>query len=280
MTRKHVWISTALVASLTILAGCSQTQRDALTVPMMADVKKVADKGVEIAEQHGKDMKRQHTAMHPEAEAAIAESAKQFEKELARIAKEIKTMEGTMGQNILNIAGLLTKLTGIDGSVFDFVSIGDTAGRTANDTTNALVGGVADANEKNRAEIAAFKKAYEGFSEETRKARAALNKKTDVKFSEVTAQTVKDLAAAAKVSRAEFDRVLTERLELTSKEMEALSGMSTDQILALIGASIAAAGAGAVAGKGGKSRAQGDIDRMKDALAAVEAAIERQKQPE
>lgn len=72
---------------------------------------------------------------------------------------------------------------------------------------------------------------------------------------------------------------LKEELQLTPAELEALKGMTTGEILALLASAVGAAGLGIAGGKSGKSRSQPDIEKLKDSVSGITAEIERMKPP-
>ena len=114
------------------------------------------------------------------------------------------------------------------------------------------------------------KKELERLSEELRGKLAAISTETQ------------DKLKAAKDDRKEFERILMEEGKLTPEQIENLKGFTTEQILALIAAATGAAGAGAMASRGGKSRSQPEIDELYDKigdlttrLAALEATANK-----
>ena len=88
-----------------------------------------------------------------------------------------------------------------------------------------------------------------------------------------------DKLSALRDDDQEFRRVLQQDLQLTSAEMEGLKGMSTEQILALLAAAGGAAGIGVAGGRGGKSRATPEIEKLRESVSGITASIERMKKP-
>ncbi|MEE8106106.1 MAG: hypothetical protein V3T86_11285 [Planctomycetota bacterium] len=92
---------------------------------------------------------------------------------------------------------------------------------------------------------------------------ATLSDSTRDKFASITATQLEKLTEL-KGDRAKFDLQLL-KIGLKASEVDDLKGMSTTEIMALL----AAAGAGGALGKTGKSRAQVDVDALKEKLAAM-----------
>ena len=94
---------------------------------------------------------------------------------------------------------------------------------------------------------------------------ADLSKELQGKLANVDVQAATALAGATG-DRARFEQLLKDQVKLTESEIAQLSGMSTDDIMALIIAAGGATFAGGALGKTGKSRGQVDIERLREQI--------------
>lgn len=259
MTNRQNTMKNILVLAVIPLTGCQPGQM----YPNVSYVNELAKEGREQHVAHAKDMTEQHKIMAPEVADKLDKQREQFvaameklrieseEKRKAILDQQKKTIEG--------LAGIFARLAG-------FGKFVDRLEDTVDDTRDTARSAASDASA-----AAAVASRAEDDARDTRARLDGLDQVTRDKFAAASDSTVAKLEKLKDDGTA-FRKELADKLNLTSGEMEKLKGMSTEEILMMLGAATGAAGAGGALGKTGKSRAQPQIDGIMDKLDAITTA--------
>lgn len=234
-----------------------------LMYPTVGYVEKRAALHDKALDKHDEHMAKDHGAMSPEVAAQLAANRAQFTSDLGKIRAEAVAARqqqdqaikqavrdlGDFGVNVAKLPGSLTDLLmpDINDAKRDARSASEEV-RVANANLSNFVTTVKD----NKAELS-----------EARRALAKLSEDTIAKLEE------------AREDRDQFEQILRAELKFTPDEIEDLKGMTTEQILALLAAAGGAAGIGIAGGRGGKSRAQPEIETLRGDLAKLTENVAR-----
>lgn len=277
MNGKSYLLAALSLCGLGTLTGCDP----GLMYPTTTYVTKMGENMGKAIEAHDDNMTEQHKIQTPEVAAELDAQRELFTQRMAELDKQLaeaRAEQDRMWQMILKNGGDIVKgalqIAGVPSVVTDMLMPKIDAAKDEADVAMnkaMLVGAKADTV------ASAVSDAMEEL-DEIQQALARLSDETRDKFASVTQDTM-DRLSALRTDDAEFRRVLQQDLQLTAAEMEGLKGMSTEQILALLAAAGGAAGIGVAGGRGGKSRAQPEIEKLKESVAGITAAIERMKPP-
>lgn len=261
MSMKCQWFAGSLAMAAGLMVGC---QADML-YPTLGDVKQFDQIASARLDRHDEGMTQQHEIMHPKVAEKIRAIREETSAEFKVLDDKVKQIESNLLPLIKQAAILAAQMAGLPDSLTNSImgKVGpriDVVGTAATSAMHAATTAGSDATD-------------------VKTRLAELKKDLRDKLATATAATVKSLEDA-EGNRKEFDELLRKELKLTPAQMESLSGMTTEQILALIAAAGGAAGIGVVGGRGGKSRSHEDIEKLKQALARLTADIERQKPPQ
>ena len=244
----------ALVA---LLAGC--TARN--TFPTVQDVKDFAKEEREALNAHDTNMTKQHIAQHPDASGAIIASATTFRAEMGEIAKRVDAMEGSLKpfleRGLSGVLAMIRKLTGINLPLVDLFDKQD-AKADANEKQGGANAVAIDDLEKWAEDMKAAAAKRDAHEREMQALLAALDQDTRDKFSQADKEAIAALEKL-KDDRAAFDKEIQRQFQLTKEQMAELKGMSTEQIISLLGVG----GAAAAAGRFGPSRGQKETDKAR-----------------
>lgn len=256
--RIHRFGPVALAAGAALLtAGC---QSD-LYYPTMGDVKEVARLGREQLDAHDHNMTEQHKAIAPQAAAPIDAQRDLFAARLDQLAHQTEALESkhaALAREALTLAAQVSGLpAALSGSIResidpDIEAARDEARGAASDAALVQAGldELSRGAQQARDDLVQVREAFDDLSDDVA-----------ARLGQVTQDTLSRLEKLRDQDE-EFRRLLREELKLTPADLEALKGMSTEQILALIASAIGAAGIGMFGGRSGKSRAEPRVEKL------------------
>lgn len=253
MNGKSYFLTALALCGLGTLTGCDP----GMMYPNVNYIEKLARIEKERLDAHEKSNTEQHKIQTPKLAAELEAQRDLFTQRMGELDKQLaeaRAEQDKAWQKIFDNGGDIVKaglqIAGVPSVVTDMLMPKIDAAKDEADVA------------MNKAMLVGAKADTVGTAlDEIQKALAELSKETRVKFASVTQETFDDLTAL-RTDDAEFRRVLQERLQLTSTEMEALKGMSTEQILALLAAAGGAAGIGVAGGKTGKSRSEPKMEKL------------------
>lgn len=268
MIKQRYWMAIPVVASIGMLAGCSQMVWDALTLQTNLDAKNLAKVQSEETDALGERISKEHEAQTPELADRFAEIRTEFIEDMEKIGARIDGLKTAHQPFIEGVARAVAEtvlpvpvsklLDKIKANIKDLDTEVDTANVERAERTVVLA--------SLKDELAAANERLAGLDAGTRENLANVSKNTEAM------RKLESLQDNDKV----FREALQKQANLTDKEMEGLKGLSTEEIMAMLAAAgVAAAGGGAL-GKTGKSRGHAEIEKLKDAINDITTAAARE----
>ena len=254
-----------LVMTLVVAAGCEKIV-DEFVYPSLGNAKRMSRRELEAIGDQTETLTEQHKLIAPTVADSIGRLKAVFDERLADLQQKTEqeqSLVAVVGERAAQLAvklGAFPEYTEIESRMTD----ADQANEQATDEIEALRGDTTELDQR----TAIVAKDVDAL----RAALQQLDQQTVAKLTSVSTQTLKELAALKGDSKA-FREKLAAELQLTRSSMDAMKGLSTQEIMALLAAALSAAAAGGALGKTGKSRGSIEIEKLKEKLDAVTTDI-------
>ncbi len=265
MRRRNTWIQTAAVTTLVLVGGC-ETMMEEVVYPSLGNAKRMSQRQLQAISDQTETLSEQHKLIEPAVSAPIDELKTAFDEKLTRLQEETAQERSLAAKVIERTAQLALKL----GAFPEYAEIEN---RLAN---------VDDAAEEANEDIAALREDTSNLDQRAalvekdvdilQNTLTQLDRETVAKLSDVSAETVRALETLKGDGKA-FRQKLETELRLTREAMDALKGLTPEEIMALLAAAVSAAAAGGALGKTGKSRGAAEMEKIKERLDAVTTDI-------
>ncbi len=256
-----------VLAALALLCACGcEKVIKSIAYPSYLDAQEMSERELEAIAKHGNDMAKQHEAMGPEAAEAIRASKAEFDEAIFRLQKEAEEQRGTVVGLVANVGSVVAKLGGfpefeVIENLFENVDADAREAKEERKKVGEETRDLGETTSKLGAKLGAVEKTL-----------AKLDPSTIAKLEFVSEETMRALEGLKDEDRA-FREKLQSELQLYNAEMAGLTGISVEEILALLVAAGSAAAAGGALGKTGKSRGHVEIEKLKDRIDTITTDI-------
>lgn len=258
-----VWIVTA---GLLVTAGGCEKVVDEFVYPSLGNARRMSQRELDAIGAQTKTLSEQHKLLEPAVADSIDELKNAFDERIAQLRDETaheRNLVGVIGERAAQLALKLNA----------YPEYREIEHRLTNsdEATERVSEGVAGLRDETRAldqRTGLVSKDVETISATLQR----LDRDTVAKLADVSTQTLQELERL-KGDGLAFREKLAGDLQLTREAMDAMRGLSTEEILALLGSALSAAVAGGALGKTGKSRGSDDIEKIKDRLDAITTDI-------
>ncbi len=258
-----VWV--LMVVVFVGVGGCEKIV-DEFVYPSLGNAKRMSQRQLEAIGDQTATLSEQHKLIEPAVAESMDELKTAFDERLAVLQQQTvqeRNLVAVVGERAAQLAlklGAFPEYTEIENRLVD----------------------ADEANEEVVEEIEAIRDDTSALDQRTaivardvdaiRATLQRLDQQTVAKLASVGRETLQELESLKGDGQA-FRQKLEAELQLTRAAMDAMRGLSTEEIMALLATAISAAAAGGALGKTGKSRGTVEIEKIKDKLDAVTTDI-------
>jgi archaellum component FlaC len=254
-----------VVGVLACVGGCEKVI-DEFVYPSLGNAKRMAQRELDAIGEQTLALSEQHKLMEPSVADPIDELKNAFDARIAQFRDETekeRNLVAVIGERGAQLALKLNDFPEYT-EIEDRLTEVDESHEDVSDKVEALRDDTRDLDQR----TGLIAKDVETIDEVLQR----LDRETVAKLSSVNAQTLRELERL-KGDGLAFREKLAGDLQLTREAMDAMKGLTTEEILALVAGTLSAAAAGGALGKTGKSRGSSEIEKIKDRLDAITTDI-------